>query len=217
MCRKNAAAKRMTHSCSRPVRSPRSPVQTASLTLFYGRRRNVFAHVSKPKHIVACRQVCRDVQDVADGVLVVAAHSVRHMRRERWLPGVLRGRIVAPRAVAPKRLRARFAWRAGLAVRPLIRQAAVRRGCCVIRTPDAARTESDARDWDARPLAPVRVGALRDECAVNRVDFPVAVDERVLVTHEGELVRLEAFLRQLLGRWTEPIRVASPMLQATSC
>ena len=60
---------------------------------------------------------------------------------------------------------------------------------------------------DARPLAPVRVGALRDECAVNRVDFPVAVDERVLFAHKGEWVGLEARLREVLRRWAEPIRV----------
>jgi len=76
--------------------------------------------------------------------------------------------VVAARAVAPGRLRARLARRSGLAIRALARQAAVRRRRCVVRAGDAARAEGNAWDGDARPLRPAWVGALRHKRACEK-------------------------------------------------
>ena len=42
---------------------------------------------------------------------------------------------------------------------------------------------------------------------VDRVDFLVAVDDRVLFAHEGELVRLKALLGELFSRGAEPVGI----------
>jgi hypothetical protein len=104
-------------------------------------------------------------------------------------------------------LRARPARRTGLAVGPLPRQTAVRCRGGVVRPCDAARPESDAWNRDTRPLAPRWVRAFRHERAIDGGDLVVAVDERVLLAHEEELVGLETGLTEPFGRRAEPVRV----------
>ena len=138
---------------------------------------------------------------------VVAARCAREQWWKRGLSRVHRRVVVAARAVAPWRLRARLAGRTSLTIGPLPGQASIRRRCCVVRARNTANAESHAWNRDTRPLAPVWEGALRHERSVDWVDFRIPVDEGVLFAHERERVGLEARLRQLLSRWADPIRV----------
>ena len=127
------------------------------------------AVVAPSQHVCSRREVGRDLDNVADRVVVVAALRPLQERREARLsrePLEDAGPVVvASAAVTAQRAGARHAGPADAA--RLARQTLVRGGVRVVGAGGAARAEAHARDGDSRPLAASGVRAFRDECAVH--------------------------------------------------